>query len=246
MSSENENEWLSAKEIAERGAVAGYPATEKGAMGHAKRKLWPSKVVPGKGGKGGELTLFQPPAPFFAAVEAAAREPRHKPAQKAAEMKVSDVAWSDEQYDAWAAQVLVAEDFLPVRYYSNVAISAGHGALNEGHVPDALLFRRTFLRHIGAHPRQLLLVRVRGDSMHPTLQNRWTVMIDTAKRTVDSGIYAIQSGGQEMVKRLETRPGGIVRVISDNRLYEEYEVDVSRNGDDFFVIGRVIWIAGLI
>ena len=49
-----------------------------------------------------------------------------------------------------------------------------------------------------------------------------------------------------MVKRLETRPGGIVRVISDNRLYEEYEVDVSRNGDDFFVIGRVIWIAGLI
>ena len=49
MSSENENEWLSAKEIAERGAVAGYPATEKGAMGHAKRKPWPSKVVPGKG-----------------------------------------------------------------------------------------------------------------------------------------------------------------------------------------------------
>ena len=83
-------------------------------------------------------------------------------AQKPAEPKVSDAVWADEQYDAWAAQVLVAEDFLPVRYYSNVAISAGHGALNERHVPDALLFRRAFLRHIGAHPRQLVLVRVRG------------------------------------------------------------------------------------
>ena len=49
-----------------------------------------------------------------------------------------------------------------------------------------------------------------------------------------------------MCKRLEARPGGVVRVISDNRLYEEYDIDLATVGDDFMVIGKVIWFAGLI
>lgn len=149
----------------------------------------------------------------------------------------------DAQYESWASHVGL-DDFAPVRYYSQVAVAAGAGALNQDHAPEALLFSRAFLRRVGAHPRQLLLVRVKGDSMHPTLHSGWTVMIDTARRRVDSGIYVIQSGGQETVKRLEARPGGIIRVISDNKLYAEYEV--TPEDPDFAVIGEVIWFAGLV
>lgn len=120
------------------------------------------------------------------------------------------------------------------------------GAENADHAPSALLFRTSFLRYIGAQPWELVLVRVRGDSMHPTLHAGWTVMLDTTRTNVSSGVYVVSLAGDEVCKRLEARPGGVVRVISDNRLYEEYDIDLATVGDDFMVIGKVIWFAGLI
>ena len=64
--------------------------------------------------------------------------------------------------------------------------------------------------------------------------------------SVSSGVYVVSLAGDEVCKRLEARPGGVVRVISDNRLYEEYDIDLATVGDDFMVIGKVIWFAGLI
>ena len=110
-----------------------------------------------------------PPAPM----DAAARPNEAAPPLKATELKASDVAWSDEQYDAWAVSVPVSDDFVPVRYYRNAMVSAGHGAQNYDERPDALLFARSFLRTIGVKPASAFLVRVRGDSMYPTLHAGW-------------------------------------------------------------------------
>ena len=82
--------------------------------------------------------------------------------------------------------------------------------------------------------------------MYPTLHAGWTVMLDTTRTSVSSGVYVVSLAGDEVCKRLEARPGGVVRVISDNRLYEEYDIDLATVGDDFMVIGKVIWFAGLI
>lgn len=158
-----------------------------------------------------------------------------------------DAADGAATYQAWAESIDVA-DFVPVRYYRSVAISAGGGALNQDHEPDALMFSRRFIQAVlGASPDSLLLVRVKGDSMYPTLQAKWTVMVDTAKRTITSGIYVVRIGDQEVCKRLEARPGGVVKVISDNRLYDEYEIDTGRVTDaEFNVLGQVVWFAGLV
>lgn len=148
-------------------------------------------------------------------------------------------------YGEWAATINVAERFAPVRYYRDAKLSAGSGANNHDHEPDALLFSLDFLARTGSKPENLFLVQVKGDSMHPTLQAGWTVMIDTARRSVSSGIYAIRNGEHEMVKRLESRPGGAIRVISDNRAYQEYEIASGAvDSGDFEVIGQVIWFAG--
>lgn len=151
------------------------------------------------------------------------------------------------EYKDWANKVLM-DDFVPVRYYSRISISAGHGALNHDHEPDALLFSRRFISEaLRATPDVLLLVRVKGDSMYPTLQAGWTVMVDTSKSAIADGIYVVRLGEMEVCKRLEARPGGIIRVISDNKaVYEEYEINPAAVGEnEFSVVGRVVWFAGM-
>ncbi len=158
---------------------------------------------------------------------------------------VAEAIHPQQDYDEWAKTVPVADAFVPVRYYRNARVSAGHGANNGNERPDALLFSKSFLRTLGSAARDLFLVRVEGDSMLPTLQAGWTVMLDTARTTVSSGIYVIRLGDEEMCKRLEVRPGGKVRVISDNKFYDEYEIDAERIGTDFAVLGKVVWFAGV-
>lgn len=152
----------------------------------------------------------------------------------------------DDDYEEWADGI-DRGSFVPVRYFRDAAVSAGHGAVNSDHTPEALLFSRSFLRTINARPRDLYLVKVKGDSMLPTLQAGWTVMIDASKRSVSSGIYVIRLAGQEVCKRLEARPGGVVKVISDNRLYDEYEINAaSASAEEFQILGTVVWFAGVL
>lgn len=152
----------------------------------------------------------------------------------------------DDDYEEWAGGI-DRESFVPVRYFREACVSAGHGAVNSDHTPEALLFSREFLRTINARPRDLYLVKVKGDSMLPTLQAGWTVMIDASKRAVNSGIYVIRLAGQEVCKRLEARPGGVVKVISDNRLYDEYEINAaSASAEEFQILGTVVWFAGVL
>jgi phage repressor protein C with HTH and peptisase S24 domain len=150
-------------------------------------------------------------------------------------------------YDEWAGKVDL-KNYRPLRYYREISLSAGHGAANHDlEEPEALLFSKAWLRSMGLSPNGLLLVQVRGDSMVPALQPGWTVMIDTAQTRVSSGIYAITLGGEEMVKRLQRRPGGVVRVTSDNPAYDAYEITAATAAKDgFSVIGRVVWHAGTI
>lgn len=148
-------------------------------------------------------------------------------------------------YATWAATIDV-DEFVPVRYFRSAEVSAGHGAFNEDHAPDALLFSRTFLRTIDVSPDAVCLVKVRGDSMSPTLQAGWTVMIDQSRTVVSSGIYVIRLAEQVVCKRLEARPG-VVKVMSDNRMYDDYEIRLDETPSGAFdVIGKVRWFAGVL
>ena len=164
-----------------------------------------------------------------------------------ADQKIEDVAATSSTYSAWAHNVQM-DDFVPVRYYRRVSVSAGHGAANTDHPPAALLFTRQFIVDtLRTSAEMLLLVRVKGDSMYPTLQTGWTVMVDTSKRTIGEGIYVVRLGDMEVCKRLEPRPGGIIRVISDNKVYEEYEINTNTVAEnEFDVLGKVVWFAGLV
>jgi len=126
------------------------------------------------------------------------------------------------------------------------ARGGGNGTLNEGErAVDSLAFKEDWIRReLRVLPSDLRLIYVEGDSMEPDLRSGDIILIDhtdtTARR---EGIYVLRMDGALLVKTLQRLPGGVLRVLSKNELYEPFSVtaaDVERGGD-FAVIGRVVW-----
>lgn len=130
-------------------------------------------------------------------------------------------------------------DYIPM---AETKLSAGGGSfvLSED-IEGYYAFRKSWLSAVASNPRKLVLMRVSGDSMSPTIQACDTVLIDIGRRDIKEGlIYALRFDSTVMIKRLSFRPGGRVMVISDNRAeYDPYETDIK----DLHIIGQVIFFA---
>lgn len=101
-------------------------------------------------------------------------------------------------------------------------------------------FRRTWLQSKG-HLENFVLFAVRGDSMEPTITDGDFVLIDRSQKQVVVGnIYALRMDNAVMVKRLQPMGAGCIKVMSDNKLYESYELDLEKG--DIEIIGQIIWI----
>lgn len=128
-------------------------------------------------------------------------------------------------------------DYIPM---AETKLSAGGGAfvLSE-EIEGYYAFRKSWLRRVSSGTKNLVLMRVIGDSMSPTIQEDDTVMIDIGKRSIREGmIYAVRFEDTVMIKRLTFRPGGKILIISDNRQeYESYEAEMR----DLHVIGQIIF-----
>jgi phage repressor protein C with HTH and peptisase S24 domain len=120
-------------------------------------------------------------------------------------------------------------------------LSAGGGAFVQSEdVKGQYAFRKDWVRRVASGPKDMVLMRVVGDSMAPTIQARDTVMIDTGRKKIIEGeIYALRYDHTVMIKRLSFRPGGKIQIISDNREYQPYEADIQ----DIHIIGQVIFFS---
>lgn len=81
-------------------------------------------------------------------------------------------------------------------------------------------------------------LKVRGDSMKPTLEDGDRVMVDTTDTAFgQGGIFVLRDpDGEVLVKRLRKLPGGKIELVSDNRIQGDMTHDVA----DVLVIGRVV------
>ncbi len=123
----------------------------------------------------------------------------------------------------------------------DIAASAGGGGFAGGEAPVAHFgFDRDWLRQLGVRAGALSLLRVRGDSMAPTLDDGDDILIDgdDAGERLRDGIYVLRRDGSLLVKRLARRGGGMVAILSDNPAYPD-EGGVALN--DLALIGRVVW-----
>ena len=123
-----------------------------------------------------------------------------------------------------------------------VEASAGVGALVEGEQAlGSFGFERLWLRRVtAAKPDELSIIRVKGDSMAPTLVDGDEALVDQSRRDPrgGDGIYVLRRDDALMVKRLTVTPSsGLLTISSDNQAYPTWR---DCEPSSLTVVGRTI------
>ena len=124
-----------------------------------------------------------------------------------------------------------------------VGASAGAGALDpDERGAGTFGFDAGYMRELGGHPDMLSAIKVRGDSMAPTLDDGDDIMVDRADAAdrLRDGIYVLRLDDALNVKRIALNPaGGRLTIRSDNPAYPSFpDCDPAR----IQIIGRVVWV----
>lgn len=139
-------------------------------------------------------------------------------------------------------EVIANDDDILMVPMVEAVMSAGSGSFETSDYSERkYAFRRDFLCRKG-NSSQMVLMRVAGDSMEPSIEDGDVVLIDQSQRTpAPNRIYAVGVEDMVYLKRINSRPGKII-LSSDNPDYPPMEVDI--NGDlqnQVRIIGKMIW-----
>ncbi len=141
--------------------------------------------------------------------------------------------------------VIIEPDFPPDEFVvirqARGKISAGGGLEPDNTMDMRVAFRRDWITRKGK-PDNMSLIKVDGDSMVPTLLPGDLVLVDHSQNYITSqgGIYAVSVNHEIMIKRIQpVFPDGKLRVISDNKHYDSFEIET----DKIRINGKVIWFA---
>lgn len=122
-------------------------------------------------------------------------------------------------------------------------LSAGTGSLEtSGQMGREYAFRRDFIQRKG-NPANMVLMRVRGDSMQPEVMDNDVVLLDQSKtRLLPGPIFALGFEDAIYLKRADRLPGQIV-LKSVNPAYDPIHIDMGeQTSEQFRVIGQVLWV----
>ncbi len=146
--------------------------------------------------------------------------------------------------DAWDSQTPLDEDEVELPLFREVELAAGAGATQviENHGAK-LRFAKSTLSRAGVPAEAAACAFVRGNSMEPVMPDGTCVGVNTADKTIKDGeIYAIDHGGMLRVKYLHRRPGGGIKIVSQNASeHPVEEVTAEEMAANVRVIGRVFW-----
>lgn len=100
-------------------------------------------------------------------------------------------------------------------------------------------FERKWLSAIIANVHNARLLVAKGPSMSPTFSDGGLLLVNIGQKQIYQGqAYAIKLDGCLLVNRVEIRPGGIYRIVSDNcEIAPPYEIESSQ----MEVLGQVVW-----
>jgi len=134
-------------------------------------------------------------------------------------------------------------EFVPIRAM-RLKLSAGisgYGAEPDLTVKSApIVFQREWMEKNGLFPEDLIALKIRGDSMDPSLRDGDLVVINVADKVPKDGmVYAVNYDGEDVVKRMEYQ-NREWWLVSDNPDQQRYSRKICR-GASCIVIGQVIY-----
>jgi len=119
-------------------------------------------------------------------------------------------------------------------------------------IVDYYPFKRVWLRKISGSseekPKRFVLLRCRGDSMSPTINNGEVMLVDTnLNRRIeieDNAIYIVRREDDTIaVKRVVQKGPNVLLCLSDNINYKPFTIKIeSEKTIQDYIIGRVLWI----
>ena len=121
-------------------------------------------------------------------------------------------------------------------------LSAGGGSFEtHGDYECTYSFRHDFLVRKG-NPKNMVLMRVSGDSMQPEIMDNDVVLIDQSKTDIQQGkMFAVGFEDCIYLKRIDLLPGQVV-LTSTNEKYAPVIIDLNDDYENLFrVIGKVLW-----
>ena len=132
------------------------------------------------------------------------------------------------------------DEFTTIPGYA-VFASAGHGAnITDEPLAEPMAFRTDWLRREGFDPAKMAVIRAKGDSMEPTINDGDVILIRLKNGEAPrDGLYVLRLDGGLFVKRLQFDLGG-VRIISDNPLYKSRDLSKAELAE-LDLVGRVVW-----
>lgn len=115
----------------------------------------------------------------------------------------------------------------------------GYQVEPENYEGTTLTVPSAWIESRGYASEKLIAIRVRGESMEPTLYADDLVIINTADTVVvDGQVYAVNYEGEAVIKRL-TRDAGRWWLTSDNSDQRKYHRK-SCEGNECIIVGRVV------
>lgn len=125
-----------------------------------------------------------------------------------------------------------------IPYYAQGA-SAGPGVFAEDASPSAMIALPAPL--LGRSSRTLFALPAEGDSMEPLIRNG-SLLVAERSQTPREGIHVLVRNEMLLVKRIQPRGPGILRISSENPAYATEDARLDEPHQNLRILGRVIWI----
>ena len=106
-----------------------------------------------------------------------------------------------------------------------------------------LAFRTSWLTQHGYSPKELVIVKTKGDSMEPTISDGSDLVVNRAQKTpIDGKIFVVRKGNTIWVKRIQVLLDDEFVLISDNKQYSPITINKA-DMDQLEIIGAVVHIS---
>lgn len=90
----------------------------------------------------------------------------------------------------------------------------------------------------------ICIFNVPTDSMEPTISSKDLVFIDTILNILSEREFYARLNGKDYIKRLQQLPTGIIRALSDNKLYDPFDI-TEELFDTAEIVGKFIRVVPL-